>query len=71
MDLIWVQMKERVLDFLMAIAKGKHELIAVYANELDTSEEEIIKRGIPANKIVVGKPGCRFSKVKILFINLD
>ena len=38
------EMKERVLDFLMAIAKGKHELIAVYADELDTSEEQIIKR---------------------------
>lgn len=36
------EMKERVLDFLIKISKGKHELIAVYAKELGKSEQQII-----------------------------
>jgi ATP-dependent exoDNAse (exonuclease V) beta subunit len=35
------EMKERVLEFLVEISKGKHELIPVMAVELESSEEEI------------------------------
>jgi ATP-dependent helicase/nuclease subunit A len=35
------EMKERVLEFLIDISKGKHELIAVMASELGKSESEI------------------------------
>lgn len=35
------EMKERVLEFLIDISKGKHELIPVMAAELDKSELEI------------------------------
>lgn len=38
------EMKERVLEFLIAIKDGKHELIATMAAELQTSEEDIQKR---------------------------
>lgn len=38
------EMKERVLEFLIAIAKGKHELIPVFAEELDLSEEKVQER---------------------------
>ncbi|MEM0939640.1 MAG: UvrD-helicase domain-containing protein [Bacteroidota bacterium] len=37
------EMKERVLDFLIKISKGNHELISVFASELDQSEEAIIE----------------------------
>ncbi len=37
------EMKERVLEFLIAIARGKHELISVYSNELEKSEDQIIE----------------------------
>ena len=35
------EMKERVLEFLVDISKGNHELIPVMAKELDKTEEEI------------------------------
>lgn len=35
------EMKERVLEFLIAISKGSHELIPVMAAELDKSEDQI------------------------------
>ncbi len=35
------EMKERVLEFLMEISRGNHELIPVMAKELNTSDEEI------------------------------
>ncbi len=35
------EMKERVLEFLVDISNGKHELIPVMSNELGKSEEEI------------------------------
>lgn len=35
------EMKERVLEFLIDISKGKHELIPVYAKELGKSEDQI------------------------------
>lgn len=38
------EMKERVLDFLIKISKGNHELIPVYAKEMNVSEEEIQKK---------------------------
>lgn len=38
------EMKERVLEFLIAIVKGKHELIAVYTKEMELSDAEIQKR---------------------------
>ncbi len=37
------EMKERVLEFLIAIAKGKHELIPVFQEDLGKSQEQIIK----------------------------
>lgn len=37
-------MKERVLDFLINISKGKHELVAEFSEELKLSEVEIQKR---------------------------
>ncbi|MEQ9468425.1 MAG: UvrD-helicase domain-containing protein [Ekhidna sp.] len=37
------EMKERVLDFLIKISKGKHELVNVYAKELGKSEQQIIE----------------------------
>ena len=37
------EMKERVLEFLIQISRGKHELIQVYAEELNKSEEQIIE----------------------------
>ncbi|WP_425391939.1 UvrD-helicase domain-containing protein [Ekhidna sp.] len=37
------EMKERVLEFLIDIAKGKHELIPVFQKELDKSNEQIIQ----------------------------
>ncbi len=38
------EMKERVLQFLHGIAFEKHELVPVLANELSTTEEEIIQK---------------------------
>ncbi|MEQ9406002.1 MAG: UvrD-helicase domain-containing protein [Cyclobacteriaceae bacterium] len=38
------EMKERVLEFLIAIANGKHELIPMLSEELKKSEEEIRER---------------------------
>jgi len=35
------EMKERVLEFLIAIAKGKHELIDVYAAEMSLTKAQI------------------------------
>ena len=35
------EMKERVLEFLIAISKGKHELMAVISEELEKTEGEI------------------------------
>ena len=35
------EMKERVLEFLIEISKGKHELIPVYAAEMSLSQKEI------------------------------
>ena len=37
------EMRERVLEFLIQISEGKHELIHVYTEELNKSEEQIIK----------------------------
>ena len=37
------EMKERVLEFLTHISKGKHELIGVYAGELNKSASQIIE----------------------------
>lgn len=37
------EMKERVLEFLIDISKGQHELVPVYAKELNKSEEQIQK----------------------------
>ncbi len=37
-------MKERVLEFLIDISKGKHELVAEFAEELKVSEAEVSKR---------------------------
>jgi len=37
------EMKERVLDFLVDLSKGDHELIPIYAKELNKSESQIIK----------------------------
>lgn len=37
------EMKERVLEFLISMAKGHHELIPVLAKDLNKSSEEIIK----------------------------
>ena len=36
------EMKERVLQFLIDISRGEHELIADYAKELNKSEDQII-----------------------------
>ncbi|MFK7953678.1 MAG: UvrD-helicase domain-containing protein [Ekhidna sp.] len=38
------EMKERVLEFLIQLSKGDHELITVLANELELSEDEIKDR---------------------------
>ncbi len=35
------EMKERVLHFLIKIAKGEHELVAVYAKEMKITEAEV------------------------------
>ncbi len=37
------EMKERVLEFLIDIAKGNHELIPVFEKDLDKSRDQIIK----------------------------
>ncbi|SNS84314.1 ATP-dependent exoDNAse (exonuclease V) beta subunit (contains helicase and exonuclease domains) [Ekhidna lutea] len=37
------EMKERVLEFLIDISKGKHELISVYEEELGKSRDEIMQ----------------------------
>ncbi len=37
------EMKERVLDFLIGISRGEHELIKVFANELNKREDQIIE----------------------------
>ncbi len=39
------EMKERVLEFLVDISKGNHELIPVMAEELGKSEEEVRVKG--------------------------
>ncbi len=36
------EMKERVLDFLIGISRGRHELIDVFSDELEKSEDQII-----------------------------
>lgn len=38
------EMKERVLEFLIAIAKGKHELMAIYSKEMNLTEGQIQER---------------------------
>jgi len=38
------EMKERVLHFLIGMAKGKHELLVHYANEMRISEIEVQRR---------------------------
>ena len=37
------EMKERVLEFLIAISRGKHELIEVFKQDLNKSEEQIVQ----------------------------
>ena len=37
------EMKERVLDFLIKVARGKQELVSMFASELDQTEEHIIE----------------------------
>lgn len=37
------EMKERVLEFLIKLSRGSHELIPTYADELKISEEAVIK----------------------------
>lgn len=37
------EMKERVLEFLIKISRGGHELIQVFASELGKSEEQIVE----------------------------
>lgn len=37
------EMKERVLEFLIKISKGKHELIEAYSLELDKTPEQIVE----------------------------
>jgi ATP-dependent helicase/nuclease subunit A len=38
------EMKERVLDFLIAISQNKHELVGVLASEMNVPEGEIVRR---------------------------
>lgn len=38
------EMKERVLDFLIAISKNDHELVSAFANEMKVSQEVVIKK---------------------------
>ncbi|MCP4460105.1 MAG: UvrD-helicase domain-containing protein [Cytophagales bacterium] len=38
------EMKKRVLEFLIDISKGKHEFLAVYAEEMSITEAEVQKR---------------------------
>jgi ATP-dependent exoDNAse (exonuclease V) beta subunit len=35
------EMKERVLEFLIELSKGEHELLAIYATELNVTESEV------------------------------
>ncbi len=37
------EMKERVLEFLIEISRGKHELIPVFQNELGKTEDQIVE----------------------------